>query len=40
MKAHPYIAYIMSRGPIGNVLMQLSYESLWMICVVYLRHFK
>jgi len=30
----------MSRGPIGNVLMQMSYEPLWTICVVYLRPIK
>jgi hypothetical protein len=40
MKAHPYSVYFMSRGPIDNVLMQLSYEPLWTICVVYLRPIK
>ena len=35
-----YSTYFMSRGPIGNVLMQMSYEPLWTICVVYLRPIK
>jgi len=30
----------MSRRLIGNVLMQMSYEPLWTICVVYLRPIK
>ena len=40
MKAYLCSVYFTSRGPIGNVLMQMSYEPLWTICVVCLRPLK
>lgn len=37
MKANPNSVYTISRGPFGNAcfLMQLAYETQWVICVAY-----